>query len=773
MKRKFYTIILATVVLMTSLPACGGNNPNADERTGRDTTAPVIGTAASADEDTSDNAETATPDTQKPSLDTDENRESETLPPEDTEHPLMGKIVINEICSSNKTCLDDGKGNFYDWLEILNASDETIDLSGIGLSKKENEPYTLKMPRITLAPGAFLVIFCNKNEEAGLRSSNVYAPFNIGADGETIYLTAAADGNEKGELLDVVTVPKMKSDDVYGRNEDGIGKFIILSPTPNKSNGSAKEIKYISAPTFSSESGFYSSAFNLKLTANGGTVLYTTDCSDPLTSDSAQVYRSAIKIEDATPSPNVAGAESDFTLGKYSAPDYNVDKCTVIRAVAVDGDGFASEVITKTYFVGKTAELYSDFPVVTVSADHRDLFSGARGIYVVGDYYREWVNSSDYVEYSSADKRNPTNYNQDGREWEREATFQMFEDGKPVYNADCGLRIAGNWSRANSQKSFRLYARGEYGETKFNYPFFDGLTGYDGKIIDSFDKLTLSSGGNDWQNTKLVNTVVSDIVADRNISVSAYKPCVLFLNGEFWGMYFLCEKQEDEYIETHYGVKAENVTVVKNGSTEGDSSLVSEYKKTVLWALGTDMTDPEALAKVSETIDLNSLIDYIVTETYIINNDWSKETSLNNWMMWRSNTVDPSNPYCDGRWRFALFDVDMGLKQDVTMNPLTTMNNQQKWQSFTALFYKLCENSEFKNTFYERATEIIEENFAPDRANEIVSSYATLCQPMVELTYKRFGLKTSFTSKLSVIRNFLNNRPQHAMAYLKEFCGIP
>ena len=153
----------------------------------------------------------------------------------------------------------------------------------------------------------------------------------------------------------------------------------------------------------------------------------------------------------------------------------------------------------------------------------------------------------------------------------------MFEDGKPVYNTDCGLRIAGNWSRANPQKSFRLYARGEYGDGKFSYPFFDGLTGYDGKIIDKFDKLTLSTGGNDWANTKLVNTVVSDIVADRDICVSAYKPCVLFLNGEFWGVYFLCEKQEDEHMETHYGIKAENVTAIKNHNTEGDADISKQY----------------------------------------------------------------------------------------------------------------------------------------------------------------------------------------------------
>lgn len=771
MKIKSFALMLTLVILLTSVPAC--TKPNDGDVT-KDNTAKDKATESTqkapdtTNEPAPDNTDPAdVTDTQSPETDP-----VETQPQEEPDHPLTGKLVINEICSSNKTVAADKKGEFPDWLEIMNTSEETIQLDGIGLSKNEEEPYSLTMPKMTLAPGTFLMVFCDKNEKAGLHDSNVYAPFNIGADGETLYLTAPAENGKKGALIDTVTVPKLKSDDVYARVQDGVGQFTVMTPTPQRSNKSAKEIKYIGAPVFSVDSGFYSEDFHLTVKSNGGTVYYTTDCSDPLTSETREIFRGEMSVGDATKNPNVASAESDLSIGGKNKPaPHNVDKCTVVRAVAVDRDGYSSEVVTKVYFVGKTAEIYKDIAVVSITADHKDLFDGDRGIYVIGHRYYEWLNSPDYVQYNDADKKNPANYNQDGREWEREATFQYFENGTALYGTDCGVRIAGNWSRQAMQKSLRVYARGEYGDGKFSYPFFGGLTDINGKIIDKFDKLTLSSGGNDWWQTKMTNSVISDAVADTNVDTMATKPCILFLNGEFWGLYFLSEKQEDEHFESHYGVKAENITAVKNGSTEGDKTTMTEYRNTMNNLLKADISDPEVYKQFSELIDFDSLIDYIAVQTYIINSDWSKETSLNNWMMWRSNTVDPSNPYADGKWRFVLFDVDAGGKRDVTENPLATMNNQQKWQSFSTIFYKLCENKEFKDRFYERAKEIINVNFAPSRMQSIIDGYDSVCQKWVEKTYTRFNMSNVYSEKLGIMRHFYNNRPEHALKQLAEFCG--
>lgn len=100
---------------------------------------------------------------------------------------------------------------------------------------------------------------------------------------------------------------------------------------------------------FSQKSGFYDSGFNLELTANEGEkIYYTTDGTDPRTSDTREEYTAPIEIKDRSNDPNVVSAvptemisgnfnefsfgEGDFWCNKKAPSDNAVDKCTVIRA---------------------------------------------------------------------------------------------------------------------------------------------------------------------------------------------------------------------------------------------------------------------------------------------------------------------------------------------------------------------------------------------------------------------------------------------------------
>ena len=138
MKIRIFAIILTTIILLTSLPACTSGGP------GNVTNIPSHDTATDSVPDGTTGHVPDTEDTSPENTDVNTAPDTEpgtepveTLPPEDVDHPLSGKLVINEVCSSNKTIYADKKGEFADWLEITNASDETIQLEGIGLSKKE------------------------------------------------------------------------------------------------------------------------------------------------------------------------------------------------------------------------------------------------------------------------------------------------------------------------------------------------------------------------------------------------------------------------------------------------------------------------------------------------------------------------------------------------------------------------------------------------------------------------------------------------------------
>jgi hypothetical protein len=116
--------------------------------------------------------------------------------------------------------------------------------------------------------------------------------------------------------------------------------------------------------------------------------------------------------------------------------------------------------------------------------------------------------------------------------------------GKAWFFAILGARIHGGYSRVFPQKSFRLYADHDYDENKkFKYDLFPNQA-YDinGEHIDSFSRLILRGGGNDFFGVMFRDEVIQSLVSHLNIPTQAYRPSVVFLNGEYWGIYNIRER---------------------------------------------------------------------------------------------------------------------------------------------------------------------------------------------------------------------------------------
>ncbi|MBQ8548411.1 MAG: CotH kinase family protein, partial [Lachnospiraceae bacterium] len=403
--------------------------------------------------------------------------------------------------------------------------------------------------------------------------------------------------------------------------------------TPNADPTDVPEEAPLSLPQFSAEGGFYDKEFSLTLSSKPGTtVYYTLDGSDPRTSDTATEYTKEILIYNNTDEPNVYSVIRDITLADYNPPEFNVDKGMMVRAAIKTAEGEFGEVATNSYFVGKEADYYSEMKVISMVTDADNLFHKDTGAYMIGSKYNEWRSSDEYVEYDAGDVRNVTNYNTKGRETEFPVSIQVFESGEAVFSADVGARISGNWSRAHAQKSFRLYSRKEYGTKKMKYSLIENLTDVNGNLIESFDKVTVRNGGNDFQELHFRDALIHDLTKDLAFDVMGAEPCILFVNGEFWGFYMIREKTDGEYIESHYGIPKEDVAVIKNSEIEeGTEEDLEEFRNFCLWAASADMTDAANYKKLCDSMDIQSLMDYVTVETYINNNDWANGSS-NNWM---------------------------------------------------------------------------------------------------------------------------------------------
>ena len=74
-------------------------------------------------------------------------------------------LIINEIVASNSSTNSDGDGDFSDWLELYNETNETLQLGGFYLSDDPAEPQKWKVPDYVLAPQSFLLIWCSAMPE--------------------------------------------------------------------------------------------------------------------------------------------------------------------------------------------------------------------------------------------------------------------------------------------------------------------------------------------------------------------------------------------------------------------------------------------------------------------------------------------------------------------------------------------------------------------------------------------------------------------------------
>ena len=187
------------------------------------------------------------------------------------------KIAINEFMSSNGKIIADEDGTYQDWIELYNYGQTTVNLTGFGLSDDEELPFKWVFPSVSISPGQFLLIWASGKDRK--TANNLHTKFGISATGENIFLT-----NLSGVLVSGSPSIDLGVDVSYGRQPDGTGSWLYFNtPTPLASNANPGTTTPLYPPSFSHESGLYSSGFDLTLTAQnqGATIIYTLDGSEP------------------------------------------------------------------------------------------------------------------------------------------------------------------------------------------------------------------------------------------------------------------------------------------------------------------------------------------------------------------------------------------------------------------------------------------------------------------------------------------------------------
>ena len=497
--------------------------------------------------------------------------------------------------------------------------------------------------------------------------------------------------------------------------------------------------------TFSATGGFYDASFELGLQCNGAyQIRYTTNGNNP--TGTSALYESPLALDEALYSKSDIYTIQTACDELFFAPE-TVRHCITLRAAAFDEAGNrVGPVATQSYFIRSLGCDTHGLPVMAISADSLVLFDYDTGILVPGRYF------------DPAEAYWTGNFYQSGREWERLVNVEFYEpNDNSGINQQAGLRTHGGTSRRQTQKGMKIYAREEYGKKRFKHKFFESIPN------ESFKHLVMKPFSYQWFNFGIQDDICNRMAAHLDVESVASRPMVLFLNGEYWGIYYLKEKPDAHYLEDHFGDEDTDYNVVSNWygyMVDGDTTGFVEMMH---WVKNCDLTQQEQYAQIGEMIDINSFIDYYCLELFIANKDWPANNM-------RCYQLD------DGIWRWIFFDGDDALKEmsfDVLDNATSTVNLGWPTDSrSTLLFRKLLENKEFKNRFLIRFTELLTSQFTYAVTKAYFDDAAALVRGEVPAQCDRFGLPLNMGQweyDITTIDRFLKKRVANMFDRLVAF----
>ena len=224
-------------------------------------------------------------------------------------------------------------------------------------------------------------------------------------------------------------------------------------------------------------------------------------------------------------------------------------------------------------------------------------------------------------------------------EWEGESlvdievpvNIEMFEnDGSVAFNHRAGAEIFGGGSAGFEQKSLAILFRSRYDIGELSYKLFPQIP------LMEFESFILRNSGNDWWSTMIRDAITYSLVkGNKNLDFQAYRPSVVYLNGEYWGIHNIREKISEHFIEHHHFVAEEEldlleykevpIPIIKHGDLDN-------YNEIIGFLENNDLEEGEKYQHVASQIDIDNFIDYQVMETFVGNIDWP----ANNNKFWRS-----------------------------------------------------------------------------------------------------------------------------------------
>ena len=589
-------------------------------------------------------------------------------------------LIINEVMTSNNTYLAQNGGNYYDWIELYNNSDKTINLSDYAITTDVDNTSMYKLEDKKLKPGEYYILMASGN----IKNSNSkykHANFKISPT-ESLYLY------KDDEVVDSTFVSSLPVGYSYGRNKEN-GYYYYKTPTPGKANTNGiAEIAY--APTFSTTPGVYNDIDKLTVEINGsGTIYYTLDGSEPTMN--SKVYSSPIILS----------------------------KTTVIRAMSYENGKKTSEVVTGSYIINEDHTI----PVLSIS-----------------------LAPSDFNSVLGAGASSLT----------KQAHVELYEeDGS--FSIDCGIKLFGGSTRYINKKSFALKFSSKYGENELEYRVFDN------RDATTYKSLVIRSGSQDSEYSMIRDELATSIMDDYGtVDVQAYKPVILYVNGDYWGIYFLREKVDEDFVQNHYDVDGDKSNIIR---IDGEVKYGSrDFYLNLLYFIGNhDMSKKENYEEVKKMLDIENYIDFWIGELYTTNNDIVNLRYFNN------TELD------DGRIKMIFYDFDFAF-YNYHLDYLSWMVSPAGLSTYgynNTILRGLMNNNEFRKLFIERLSYNMNNVWTDENVMNRYKELKALIEPEIKRNHKRWGHSIeTWNEECEYLETYIKKRRSYLLNSVQKYFGL-
>lgn len=623
------------------------------------------------------------------------------------------QVVINEIMQSNIDCIMDDLNDFPDsWVELYNSGTAEVDLKDFSLGTSDDASKAWNLPSEKISAGGYVLVYCDKV------GSGFHTDYRLeSGKGCTLFLF------KNGAIVDKLPdgLKKQPSPNIaYGRKTDANESWgYMIEPTPGKANCGKTTKDILGEPVFSKVGSVFETGKSTSLTLSlpegapaDAVIRYTTDGSEPT-------------------------AESTL----YSGP-ISISKTKIVRAKLFCDGWLSPRSTTHSYlFLGRKMTL----PVISLTTNNDYFYDDNIGIYVDG-------------------KSSVKNYKND---WRRPVNLEFFEesDKESVLNQLCETRVTGGASRDAQSKSLGLYANKRFGEKRFNYEFFPdqkpGLT--------DFKSIMLRNAGNDFSGLYMRDAIIQRLISsNRDIDWQAWRPSIIFINGEYRGILNIRERSNEENIYTNYGGledidMVENWNEMKEGRAESWEEFQNFYKET-----------GHTYAEFNERMDVQEFMDVMIMNLFFNNLDFPG----NNIVLWRPQAEG-------GRWRVVVKDTDFGLGlygRDVNYkifewlyNPDYDPNNRWGANSSdgTRLFRRLMDDKDFYREFIDRCAIYIGDFMNFDRAWEIWEPMRELIKYEYENGHKpKYYGWSNYDNELNNAKTWIQKRPEKFYSQINSYYKV-